>query len=119
MRWRSITKRRRAESRFGIPRLWATGCGWSRSRTRMATKSISKALRMFPRRRSTPPNRIRYTLSYRLRLRRHGRASANDGFREALHLFELWAELEQDQVDACGFKLRETLRNLFSGADKP
>lgn len=52
-----------------------------------------------------------------LSLRGHGRASANHGFREAFHFFELRAELKQDEIDSDGFKLRHALSNLFRRAD--
>ena len=42
-----------------------------------------------------------------------GDASANDAFCEALHLFELRAELQEDQVDTGGLELGEPLGNLF------
>lgn len=43
---------------------------------------------------------------------------ANHRFGEALHFFELRAELEEDDVDAGSFELRESLGNLFWRADK-
>ena len=42
-----------------------------------------------------------------------GNAPANYTVREALHLFELRAELEQDQIDASGFELREPFGDLL------
>ena len=39
-------------------------------------------------------------------------------FREALHLFELRTELQQHEVKARGFKLRQALGNLFRRADQ-
>src|ERR1700674_1533079 len=45
--------------------------------------------------------------------------SPDDGFRKAVHLFRLRAELQQHEVNAGGFELGHPLGHLFGRADKP
>jgi len=42
----------------------------------------------------------------------------DNGFAEAFHLFILWTELKQNQIDACVFKFAQLILNLRRGADK-
>src|SRR4029077_12921712 len=114
MRWRSIVTRRLGELRLVETHSSETVCGWCPSRTPTATGSISRAPRMSPKRRNTRQSTTNSQFYVRnLSLRRHGSTSSNHAFRETLHFLKLWAELEQDKVDADGFKLREPLSDLL------
>ena len=46
------------------------------------------------------------------------RRAADDGLRKALHFFELGAELQQNQVHARGFELRDALGYLLRSSDQ-
>src|SRR5580704_1268878 len=104
MRLRSIATRQHAELRLQKIRLLETGCGSFLFRIRMAIESILKALRMSPRRQSTHHKTNSQQLGVCLSPDWHGSSSPNHAFREALHLFQLRAELEQDQVYAYDLK---------------
>ena len=54
----------------------------------------------------------------RSKLLRTARIAIDDRFREALHLFQLRAELQQHQVYANLFEFRHTFGNLFGCADQ-
>src|SRR5258708_12775986 len=61
----------------------------------------------------------RRTVSSPLSRCRQRRIPANDGVRETLHFLELRAELQQHEVNASAFELRQALGHLLRRANKP